>query len=67
MTDRCKHCGARIVHVRYSWRPRWMHQPAEASFQDGMYEYCRLTVAEPDRACWGAWSSYDDARTREEE
>lgn len=42
----CRHCGKRIRLVDFIFGPRWMHQPAEAAFQDGMYEYCHLTRAE---------------------
>lgn len=43
----CAHCGDRVVLVNFSMGERWMHQPAGASFQDGQYEFCKVTVAEP--------------------
>lgn len=43
----CRHCGERIVLVNYSPGPRWVHQPAGASFQDHQHRHCHLTVAEP--------------------
>lgn len=46
-TDKCLNCGARVVVVNFALGPRWMHQPAGASFQDGMYEHCRSAVATP--------------------
>lgn len=43
----CLHCLQRIVLVNFSLGPKWMHQPEGAAFQDGMYEYCHLSAAEP--------------------
>ncbi len=43
----CKHCGQRIVRVRWSDGPGWTHQPAGASFQDHSHAYCHTTRAEP--------------------
>ena len=47
MTTTCKHCGQRIVATRWS-SPGWTHQPAGASFQDGMHTYCHTTTAAPN-------------------
>lgn len=49
MAERCRNCGARVVESGYrnSWSPRWVHQPEGAAFQDGQYEYCHTTRAEP--------------------
>lgn len=43
----CKHCAKRIVKVNFALGEKWVHQPAGASFQNGMYTSCQLTVAEP--------------------
>ena len=43
----CKHCQQRIIEVNFAMGKRWMHQHEGAAFQDGMYEYCKLSVAEP--------------------
>ena len=46
----CRHCGKRIVLVRWSDGPAWTHQPAGASFQDGQHTYCHITPAAPKEA-----------------
>lgn len=43
----CKTCHRRIVKVQFALGPRWRHQPQGSAFQDNMYEFCRVTVAEP--------------------
>jgi hypothetical protein len=43
----CRHCGRRIVRVRYAMGEKWMHQPQGAAFQDNMHEWCHLTTAGP--------------------
>lgn len=43
----CVHCGERIVWEGNTFYPSWQHQPAGASFRDGMYTSCHLTAAEP--------------------
>jgi hypothetical protein len=47
MASICRHCFQRIVKVNFALGESWMHQPSGASFNDGMYEYCHLRVAEP--------------------
>lgn len=44
----CKNCRKRIVKKNFSMGEKWMHQPAGASFDDHMYEFCKITVAEPE-------------------
>lgn len=44
----CRHCGARIVWVNWSYRPGWTHQAEGASFQDRQHVYCHTTRAEPE-------------------
>ena len=51
--DACRHCGGRIVLVNWALGPRWTHQHSSAAFQDGIHEYCYLTVAEPVAALDG--------------
>lgn len=45
--DICANCGERIVLVNYALGQEWTHQPAGASFQDGVHQYCHKTVAAP--------------------
>ena len=47
---KCKHCDQRIVLVNYLTGQSWTHQPAGASFRDGVHQYCKRTIAEPDLA-----------------
>ena len=42
-----RHCGKRIVLVRWSSGPGWTHQPAGAPFQDGEHVYCHTKRAAP--------------------
>ena len=56
----CKHCGARIVSINYSTGPEWMHQPAGASFHDGVYRYCHKTRAEPEVLVVGLCGNRED-------
>lgn len=41
----CINCKQRIVRVNYSNGPTWVHQPAGASFQDGVHIYCHVMIA----------------------
>lgn len=43
----CKNCGQRIVRINWALGPGWTHQPESSSFQDGIHDYCHLSVAEP--------------------
>lgn len=45
--DRCKHCLRPVMEVNYALDPRWMHYTPGAAFQDGLYEFCHLSVATP--------------------
>ena len=64
MTSTCRHCGERIVLVNWSMGPGWTHQPAGASFQDGMHVYCHVTrAAEPEPEPAADAALIADART----
>lgn len=57
---KCKHCDKRIVLINYSMGPSWTHQPAGASFQDGVHYYCHKTYAEPEVLVIGLCGNRDD-------
>lgn len=44
---RCLNCGYPIRWINYSFAPRWMHQHPGAAGDDGVYEFCKLSVATP--------------------
>lgn len=49
MQNICKNCQVRIVKVNFALGGQWMHQPEGALLPYEMYEFCKMTVAEPNR------------------
>lgn len=46
MTQRCKNCDIHIIYDD-TFISGWVHKPEDATTKDGVYIYCKRTIAEP--------------------